>query len=98
MVLSWLNAKEAEQFGVSLAQFFIQRIPIEDPNKKNKSMAKKREVLDKMLLQITLFKMNHNLNIYKKAKLGNAFKWELRNAGYNAKFVDELTKVLATKL
>lgn len=96
-MFSWFDAREAQQFGISLAEFFIQRIPLETPSKKSKSMAKKQEVLDKMFLQIQLFKMKHKLNIYKKAKLGNAFKWKLLDANYDPALVDELTKVLMLK-
>jgi hypothetical protein len=41
--------------------------------------------------------MMHKLKIYKKAKLGNAFKWKRLDANYGLEFVDELTKVLLLK-
>jgi hypothetical protein len=96
-MIIWFDAREAQKFGTSLAEFFIQRIPLEKPNKKIKSLAKKQEVLDKMFLQIHDFKMKHKLNIYKKAKLGNAFKWKLLDADYDPELVDELTKLLMLK-
>lgn len=96
-MFSWLDARDAQKFGVTLADFFMERIPLEKPNKKIKSMSKKQEVLEKMFLQIQLFKIKHKLNIYKKAKLGNAFKWKLLEADYDPELVDELTKVLMLK-
>lgn len=93
-MFSWFDAHDAQEFGISLAEFFIERLPLEAPNKKNKPMAKKQEVLDKMFLKIQLFKTAHKLNIYKKAQLGNAFKWKLLDANYDPDFVDELTNVL----
>ncbi len=95
-MISWLDARDAQQFGITLADFFMERIPLENP-RKNKSMAKKQEVLDKMFSQVQQFKMKHKLNIYKKAKLGNAFKWRLLDASYDPAFVDELTKLLLLK-
>ena len=96
-MFSWLDARDAQKFGISLAEFFMERIPLEMPNKKIKSLAKKQEVLDTMFSQIQQFKMKHKLNLYKKAKLGNAFKWKLLDADYDPALVDELTKVLLLK-
>jgi hypothetical protein len=93
-MFSWFDASEAQQFGTTLAEFFIERIPAEDSGKKDKAMIKKQEVINKMLLQIEIFKVNHKLNLFKKAKLANAFKWKLLDAKYDTEFVDELTKTL----
>jgi len=96
-MFSWFDARDAQKFGISLAEFYMERIPVEAPNKKNKSLEKKQEVLNTMFSQIPPFKMKHNLNIYQKAKLGNAFKWKLLEADYDPALVDELTKVLLLK-
>jgi hypothetical protein len=93
-MFSWLDARDAQQFGKTLADFLIERIPMEESGQKSKSMAKKQEVLDKIFLQIDIYKVNHKLNLYKKAKLANAFKWKLLDAKYQPAFVDELTKIL----
>jgi hypothetical protein len=98
LIFGWFAASQAQEFGRSLARFFIDRMPRDTSNKKNKSIAKRRETLDKMFLQIAQFKAQHKLNIYKKAKLGNAFKWELRTAGYDDEFIDALTHTLMQKL
>ena len=96
-MISWFDARDAQKFGVTLAEFFMERIPLEQPHKKIKSLAKKQEVLDKMFSQIPAFKMKHRLNIYKKAKLGNSYKWTLLDADYDPELVDELTKLLMLK-
>jgi len=36
----------------------------------------------------------HKLGWYKKAKLGNEFKWELKEIGYDEKFIDVATEGL----
>jgi len=66
----------------------------EDAGTKDKSTAKQQEVVTKMLLQIQIFKANHKLNLYKKAKLANSFKWKLMDANYQPEIVDELTKTV----
>jgi hypothetical protein len=93
-MFSWLDASEAQKFGTTLADFIIERIPTDGSGKKEKSAAKQQEVVNKMLLQIEIFKANHKLNMYKKAKLANAFKWKLLDAKFETETVDELTKTV----
>ncbi len=94
MLLNWFDAKEAKEFGIALARFHIEKIPLDSSGAKNKPMAKKQEALNKLFQQMARFKLEHRLNIYKKAQLGNAFKWALRDAGYEAAYVDQITRQL----
>lgn len=98
MVINWFDAKEAEEFGKSLAQFIIERIPLAKDKTKSKALTKQLEAVDKLYLQIDQFKVKHKLNFYKKAKLGSAFKFQLINAGYEIEFINRLTKGLMQKL
>jgi len=95
MTLKWFDATEAVKFGNSLADFFIERIPLpreQKPElKKGKNLHKQFEVVDKMLVQAEQFKARGTLNVYKKAKLAGALKSRLSDAGYDAKLVDEVT-------
>jgi hypothetical protein len=97
-MLKWLDAKEEQAFGATVAQFYIERIPFEPPWSEKKFATKTVEVLKKIELQVNQFKARNPLNIYKKAKLGNAFKWALRDAGYDTEYVDGLTEWLMTRL
>ncbi len=97
-MFSWFDARESKEFGIALADFFIERLPLEATGKKNKSLEKKKEVLDKGILKVRAFKQEHKLNVYKKAQLGNVFKWRMREANYDPEFVDELTNILMTQL
>ena len=94
MALSWFDAREARNFGISLANFYIERIPLDAAGGKDKSIAKRQEVLNKMYQKMALFRLGHKLNIYKRAQLGNAFKWTLKDAGYDPEIADHLTKEL----
>ena len=40
------------------------------------------------------FREQHDLGIYKKARLGNTFRWELEEMGYSKKFVETATEGL----
>lgn len=94
MALGWFDASEAKEFGSTLANFYVERIPPGESAGKKISIAKKQEVIDKMLQMMERFKLEHKLNIYKKAQMGNAFKWALKDAGYDTEFVDKFTKQL----
>jgi hypothetical protein len=98
MIFSWFDAGEAKKFGESLARFFLERVP-KASQKADKEFAKKVDfVLEKMAVQIVQFKQQHKLNTYKKAQLGNVFKWALLDAGIAADYADEMTKWLMQKI
>lgn len=97
-MINWFNTKEEQEFGISLANFFCEKFPLELGRKKNKSLAQRQKVLENMFRQIAEFKKLYKLNMYKKAKLGNSFKWHLIEAGYDHEFVDEMTKIVLLKL
>lgn len=97
-MFSWFDAREAKAFGASLAGFFIERMPL-DTNTSEKAFAQKAEkVLVKMGVQILQFGQKHKLNPYKKAQLGNVFKWTLRDAGFSSAYADKLTQWLMLQL
>lgn len=98
MLFSWLDAAAAKEFGTSLARFYIERIPVDSAASDKKFASKSKDLLEKMALQIARFKESNRLNTYKKAQLGNAFKWTLRDAGYDSTYIDRLTDWLVTKL
>jgi len=93
-MFKWLDASAAQAFGTELATFYMQRVPFEPPFSQKKFAAKVQDVLGKMQRQIQQFRATNDLNFYQKAKLGNAFKWALRDGGYDTKYVDEITEWL----
>ena len=98
MVLNWLDARAASEFGATLASFFKQRVPPDAKLSDKKFAAKAQEVLGKMALQVDRFKAQNKLNTYKKAKLGNAFKWALKDAGYETTYIEKLGEWLMLRL
>jgi hypothetical protein len=44
---------------------------------------------DGLVIRIRTFSSEHKLNIYKKAKLLNTIKWEMKDAGHEEIVVDE---------
>ena len=97
-MLDWFNGRDAHNFGTSLAEFFMERVPLDNTTRKKASFAKKQEALEKIFTKVILYKQQNKLNVYKKAKLGNGFKWKLLEANYDPEFVDELTRMLMLKI
>lgn len=93
-MLQWFDAAHAQDFGRELARFYSDRVPFDPPFSKKQFATKTQETLKKLDLKIQQFKAKDKLNLYKKAKLGNAFKWELRDKQYDVTYVDELTEWL----
>ncbi len=95
MLFKWFDAQKATQFGLSMADFFAERIPPESiPASEKKPLMKAAAVISKVHAQAQRFRTENQLNIYKKAKLANAFQWKLFDLGYDKRIAEELTKEL----
>ncbi|WP_295955818.1 hypothetical protein [Rhodoferax sp.] len=98
MLFGWFNAKEAQQFGAEQAQFFIAKMPLDTQRKDKKVAQKTQGALDTIALRVQQFQRSHPLNIYTRAKLATTFKWTLKDAGYDAAYVEQLTEWLVKRL
>lgn len=99
MVFGWLDTRAAKDFGANLATYFATQLPLEAKNLKDKKFAARTQgTMRQMSAKVVDFKSNESLNVYKKAKLCNAFKWTLRDAGYDTDYVEKLTDWLVTQL
>jgi hypothetical protein len=99
MWFSWFDAREEKQFGQSLAAILIERLSLEGPARNNRLMGKKHDaMLHNMMQQISSFTRDRKMNTYKKAQVGNAFKWALKDKGYDPEYVDQLTNWLMLKI
>jgi hypothetical protein len=85
-------------FGVELAQFFATKMPLDTPRKDKKVAQKTQAALDTIALRVQQFQRNHPLNLYTRAKLATRFKWTLKDAGYDAAYVEQLTEWLVKRL
>lgn len=95
-----ISNKDLDEFSKSLARELARQHEsdreLQDLNKKAKK--KLGKALDKIYLKAADFHFEHKLGIYGKARLGNTFKWELKELGYKEAFVDEATKGLILSL
>jgi hypothetical protein len=44
------------------------------------------------------FHQENKLGVFRKAKLGNTFRWQLKEHGYSEKFIEQVTKGLVVRL
>jgi hypothetical protein len=91
MLWGWFDASEAKKCGLALAEIVVKGYPASERKKSSKAEIHRAKVLDQVFAQARQFRQEHRPNLYKKAKLGNAFRWELMEQGFEAAFVDDLT-------
>ena len=94
--LSWLQGNHIDKFSRELAREFATRYPLEMAKE---SLDKKREkklgrALNYVYGQAREFRQDRRLGVYGTARLGNGFKWELREMGYRHDFIEQATKGL----
>ena len=90
---------KVDAFANSLAQRITTRYPPVIANAPEQTVSQRRieEILDDILSGGEL-QSGSRLGILSKAKLGHAFKWKLRESGYDDKFVDFAAKKLRAQL
>jgi hypothetical protein len=99
MMLKFLDTKEIEQFGTGLAEDLGRRFPPAseartDPGAQHQI----KVILEGLSVRALRYHEQHKLGIYKKAKLGNVFRWKLKELGYSDGFVEKATKEIITRL
>jgi tetratricopeptide (TPR) repeat protein len=105
MLLKWLNASDATEVGTGLADFVLQSdsgsAGIRRKADKPQAQAQAQEL--QKFLQKFFQRVDHEvrplkLNLLKRAKLANSFKWRLQEQGVEQQLVDELTQALVLRL
>jgi hypothetical protein len=98
-LLGFFDTKDLEAFAGSLASDLGRRFPPSSEARTDAGAEKQLAViLDGLAVRAVRYHEQHNLGVYRKAKLGNVFKWKLAEMGYSQGFVDRATKVLVTRL
>jgi hypothetical protein len=93
------DTADIESFAASLADDLGRRFPPAsekrtDPGAKHQF----KVILDGLGARAVRFHEERKLGIYKKAKLGNVFKWKLKELGYSDEFAETATKEIVTRL
>src|SRR5476651_2895899 len=96
-ILNWFDTKDEDALIRAIAAELIKRFPPDTlPSRDKKASDRLRNTHDAVFARAAKFARTHKLNIYKKARLGNQFRWALREAGYPPEFVESWTYELVT--
>ena len=92
-----VSSKGVDQFAKELAQDIAKRYPPQmDKGSAERKISQKRlsTILEDAFSRAVDFRDQHRLGVYKKARLGNTFRWELEELGYTKEFIDLATEGL----
>ena len=91
-ILSWFDTREADLFAKAIADDLMGRIPV-SAEASGKAITPERvnNTHQAIITRASAFARTHKLNWYKKAHLGNTFRWVLLEKGYEKGFVDTWT-------
>jgi hypothetical protein len=90
------SSKDVDQFAKSLATELSKRYPPSLEQAKEKKISQNRiaRVLEEAYGKAVAFRDDKHLGVYRKARLGNTFRWELTELGYSEPFVKMATEGL----
>lgn len=91
-----LSSKPVDNFAKTLAQDVAKRYPplLEQSKEKKISHNRISRILEDAYAKAIDFHKQHKLGVYRKARLGNTFRWELTELGYSKQFVELATEGL----
>ena len=92
-----VSNKQVDEFAKSLAHELAKQCP-PDPasgdGRPNVTPKRLVSALEQICGKALGFREQHKLGIYRKARLGNPFRWELTELGYGKSFVEDVTQRL----
>jgi hypothetical protein len=94
------GSKKINEFARELASNLAKRYPpAVDVNPEKKISANRlTKVLEEALASAAQFQRENRLGLYGKAKLGNEFKWQLKELGYSERFIEVATEGLMVSI
>ena len=95
-----VSGKQIDEFAKSLVAEIARYYPPEPNADSARKVSQKKvaSVLEGSLKKAVDFKKQHKLGIYKTARLGNTFRWKLKELGYGEPFIEALVKDLVIRL
>jgi len=96
-MFEWFNCREVDELVDSIVADLVKRFPPGQVDLPVEKAAKRlKGVHNEAFNRVENFARTRSLNLYKKAHLGNRFKWSLREAGYAGEFADALASEFIT--
>jgi hypothetical protein len=98
MILEWFDAGEAVSFAHEIVKDVNRLFPPAEQKGKAIPAKEYKRKFDGMISRTQTFSAKHKLNIYKKAKLLNTIKWEMKDAGHKDVIINEFISFIAPLL
>lgn len=96
-IFHWFDTKEVDEFARVIAAELVKRVPPSALDSHTRKAADRlRNTHHAIFARAGKFARTHQLNVYKRARLGNGFRWALKEAGYPPDFVESWTYELVT--
>ncbi|MGH8226468.1 MAG: tetratricopeptide repeat-containing sulfotransferase family protein [Steroidobacteraceae bacterium] len=96
MLLNWFDTRAVTELGGTLADHLIAEAA--STGQRKKSGAADQKAIQAFLKQVDREAPPLRLNLVKRAKLANSFKWRLLDKGIEPAKVDELTQLLLLRI
>jgi hypothetical protein len=91
-LFQWFDTKEVDQLAETIAAELVKRVPPQKLDERDAKAAKRlQNTHSSIFARASTFAQLHKLNLYKKARLGNQFRWALKEAGYPPDFIESWT-------
>lgn len=98
-ILGWFNTQEVDELAAAIAAELVKRVPPTALESRTRKAAERlRNTHEAIFARAGKFARTHPLNVYKRARLGNQFRWALKEAGYPPEFVESWTYELAIQI
>ena len=99
-ILEYFSTRKAVEFAKALALDVARRYPPAIANNPAKVVSQQRlsDILEEVFARAVEFRRDNKLGWYKRFRLGSEFKWELKEMGYDEKFIDMATGRLVVRL
>jgi hypothetical protein len=99
-LFSTASGKDVDAFAKTLAEDVARQYPPALDNTPDRTLSEKRlsRILEGVCNKALEFKNEHKLGVYKKARLGNTFRWELEALGYSKQLIETATEGLVVYL
>jgi hypothetical protein len=92
------RSRETEDFAIALARDIAVRCPPAEAHEGDHISMRLAKAIDEACARAAAYQREQRLGMFARAKLGTAFKLELKQTGYPKEFVDSVTRQLLLKM
>lgn len=94
--LSFFSFRIVDDFAASLSKEISLRYPaaLDKPGAKKLSVSRLTRILEDVCKKAENFQKANALGMIKRARLGNEFRWQLKDKGYSDEFVEVATEAV----